>query len=42
MDDETECDISFFGYIRGTSMRMSEKVFIPGLGDFPLKNIEKL
>ena len=42
MTDDQECEISFFGYVRGASMRICEKVHIPGLGDFPVKSITTL
>ena len=40
--DETDCSVSFFGYIRGSSMRISQKMHIPGLGDYNVKEIKAL
>lgn len=30
-------DVSFYGYIRGSSYRMNGKVHVVGLGDFLIK-----
>ncbi len=32
--DEDLCTISFYGYIRGSSYRVSEKIHLLGLGDY--------
>lgn len=42
MEDEAECNISFYGYIRGCSYRMNNKIHIVGLGDYEIEKMETL
>jgi hypothetical protein len=34
--------VSFFGYIRGTYLDKNNRVHVNGLGDFEIKNIQKM
>lgn len=37
---EEELDVSFYGYVRGSSYRINNKVYITGLGDFEISEIK--
>jgi hypothetical protein len=42
VDDEQKIDVSFYGYVRGSSYRINTKVYITGLGDFEISEIKTL
>ena len=37
---DDEIDVSFFGYVRGSSYRVNGKVHVVGMGDYQIKDIE--
>lgn len=37
---DDEIDVQFYGYIRGSSYRMNNKVHFVGMGDYMIKNVE--
>lgn len=39
---EDDVDISFYGYIRGSSYRVNGKVHVVGVGDFMIKEIKTI
>ncbi len=39
---EDDVDISFYGYIRGSSYRVNGKVHVVGVGDYMIKEIKTI
>ncbi len=39
---DDEVDISFYGYIRGSSYRVNGKVHVVGVGDYMIKEIKTI
>ena len=37
---DDQLDVEFYGYIRGSSYRMNNKVHFVGMGDYMIKNVE--
>lgn len=39
LKDEDDCNISFYGYVRGCSYRSNQRMHLVGLGDFDIKTM---
>lgn len=41
-EDQVNNTVSFYGYVRGTYMDKNSRLHLNGLGDFDIKNIQKV